>query len=116
MRHRKNTLILDRRSGPRKQLLRGLATNLILRERMRTTVARARAVRPMVEQCITMGKITTILNRRRLESVLGSARAAQKVTEVLGPRYRERRGGYTRTTRWAARAGDGAQEVIIEFV
>lgn len=116
MRHRKHTVKLDRRSGPRRQLLRGLARNVLLREHVLTTAARARAIRPLVERCITIGKRQTLVSRRRLHALLSDPHAVGKVIEVLGPRYQERPGGYTRTIRTAQRAGDGAQMVRIELV
>ena len=116
MRHRKKTVILDRRSGPRKQLLRGLAVNVILRERVETTAAKARAVKPIIERCVTRGKTATIVSRRKLTAILNDRRAVAKIIEVLGPRYRERAGGYLRILRLRQRAGDGAAMVMIAFV
>lgn len=116
MRHRKHTVILDRRSGPRRQLLRVLAVNTLLHERVRTTAAKARAVQPLVERCVTRAKVASLVSRRALMATLGDDRAVRKVIDVLGPRYRERAGGYTRVVRLSRRAGDAAPEVLLEFV
>ncbi|MBI4433844.1 50S ribosomal protein L17 [Candidatus Uhrbacteria bacterium] len=116
MRHRKNTVILDRASGVRGQLLRTLAVNFVLHEHVRTTAAKARAVRPLVERCITLGKTKTLTSRRKLLAMLADARATTKLIEVLGPRYRERAGGYTRVIKLGPRAGDAAPVVLLELV
>ena len=102
--------------GPRRALLRGLAVSVLLHERVRTTATRARAVRPFVERCITAGRTPTLTVRRRLLATLGDQRAVAKILEVIGPKYRTRAGGYTRTTPIGRRTGDGAPEVIIELV
>lgn len=102
--------------GARLQLLRSLATGLILHERIRTTAAKARAVRPFVERCISVSRTPTLTSRRALIASLGDNRAVSKLLEVVGPRYRARAGGYTRTTRLGQRAGDAAPEALIELV
>ena len=116
MRHRKSKVTLDRRSGPRRLLLRTLTTNVLLRERVRTTVAKAKAVRPLVEKCITISKQDTLIRRRKLMALLASPTMVEKLITVLGPKYRERPGGYTRTVRIGRRVGDGAEIVMIELV
>ncbi|OGL72303.1 50S ribosomal protein L17 [Candidatus Uhrbacteria bacterium RIFCSPHIGHO2_12_FULL_57_11] len=116
MRHRKVGKKLGRTTGPREALLRNLATSVILYERVRTTKAKARAVRPLVEDLVTIGKTPGIPARRRLTAILRTEGAVRKVVEVLGPRYRDRRGGYTRVTKIGRRQGDAAEIVQIEFV
>lgn len=116
MRHRKKGKILDRKVGPRQLLLRNLATSLVLYEKIKTTKAKAQAVRPLVERLVTLGKINTLYHRRLLQKQLLTENAAKKVLEVLGPRYKERQGGYTRMINLKQRQGDGAPVVQIEFV
>lgn len=116
MRHRKKGKILDRRKGKRSALLRGLATNLILYEKINTTKAKAKATQPIVERLITRGKKSDLASKRYVSARLYTAGASKKVFEVLGKRYKERAGGYTRIIKIKQRAGDGAEIVRIEFV
>ena len=116
MRHRKKKTILDRKKAPRKALLSNLACQVILYEKIQTTEAKARAVKPLVEKIITRGKVDNLANRRLVISKLPIKSAAKKVFEVLGPKYKERQGGYLRITKIGPRLGDGAKMVQIEFV
>lgn len=116
MRHRKTGKILDRKKAPRKALLRNLATSVILHEKVRTTDAKAKAVRPLVERAITTGKEPTLTARRKLMKVFYTQHPINKIFEVLGPRYKTRPGGYTRITKIGHRTNDGAQMVQIELV
>ncbi len=116
MRHRNKVKILDRKTGPRKALLRNLATNLILYEKIKTTEAKAKTLRPVVEKLITKGKAGDLHAKRELLKYLYLENAVKKVLEDLGPRYKDRKGGYTRITKLGTRKGDGAQMAQIEFV
>lgn len=116
MRHQKNKVTLDRKTGPRAALLAGLAESLILYEKINTTKAKAKAVRPIVERMITKAKVKSLSTKRDLESRLYTKNTVKKLIEELGPRYLERKGGYTRTTMLKNRVGDGAEEVLIELV
>lgn len=116
MRHRSKTKILDRKKEPRKALLRGLATSIIVYEKVETTEAKAKAVKPLVEKLVTTAKKNDLTARRKLLSVLYHKKAVNKALEVLGPRYKDRQGGYTRITKIGKRHGDGADMVQIEFV
>lgn len=116
MRHQKNKVTLDRKTGPRTALLTGLAESLILYEKINTTKAKAKAVRPIVERMITKAKVKSLNTKRDLESRLYTKNTVKKLLEELGPRYLERKGGYTRTTMLKNRVGDGAEEVLIELV
>jgi len=116
MRHRNKNKILDRKKGPRELMLRNLAASILLYEKVKTTKAKAQAVRPLVERLITTAKGGTLTSRRGLIKVLMQKKAVLKAMEVLGERYKTRRGGYTRTTKLGARAGDGAEMVQIELV
>jgi large subunit ribosomal protein L17 len=116
MRHRNVGKVLDRKVGPRRALLRNLATSLVLFEKVKTTKAKAKAVRPVVEKLITKGTAGTVFARRQLVAGLYGENAAKKVMEVLGPRYKDRKGGYTRITQLGRREGDSAEMVQIELV
>ena len=116
MRHRKSGKILDRKKGPREAMLRNLATSIILYEKVETTQAKAKAVQPLVERMITVGKAGDLAARRRLIKFLYGENAERKVIEELGPRYEKRQGGYTRITKLGQRQGDAASMVQIELV
>lgn len=116
MRHRKTGKTLGRPKASRDALLRHLVTSVILYEKIKTTQAKARAIRPMIERVITRGKKPTLANRRNLLSFFYTDHPVKKIFEVLGPRYQSRPGGYTRTTKLAPRKNDGAQMVMIELV
>lgn len=116
MRHRNKNKILDRKKGPRELMLRNLASSIILYEKVKTTRAKAAAVRPLVEKLITISKAQDLNARRSLLEVLLQKNAVLKAMEVLGVRYKERDGGYTRTIKLGARQGDGAEMVQIELV
>lgn len=116
MRHRRSTTTLDRKNGPRRALLRNLATSLVVYEHINTTLAKAKAIRPMVERLITKGKTKTLHARRELLKVLLTEKAVNKILEELGPRYATRPGGYTRIIKLGARKGDGAEVAQIQLV
>lgn len=116
MRHRSKKTTLGRLSAPRKALLRNLATSVILYEHVNTTLAKAKAVRPLVERAITKGKNKTLATRRELMKTLMTEPAVLKVMEELGPRYATRPGGYTRIIKLGARKGDGAEIAQIQLV
>ena len=116
MRHRKAGVTLDRRKGPRTALLRGLISNLVLYEKMNTTKAKAKAVRPLVEHLITVGKKNDLAAKRYVQARVYTDGARRKIFEVLAPRYKTRPGGYTRIIPVKRRKGDGAEVVRIEFV
>lgn len=116
MRHRKKKATLDRKAGPRKALIKTLATQLVLYEKVRTTEAKARALRSYVERLITRGKQPTLASRRYLMKYVTVQNAVKKICEELGPRYAARNGGYTRIVKLPPRQGDGARVARIEFV
>lgn len=116
MRHRNTTKTLDRKTAARNALLRSLATNLVLYEKIKTTEAKAKAVKPLVEKLITKGKKADLHARRELLKVLYVDSAVKKVMDELAPRYKDRQGGYTRIIKLGHRQGDGAKVVQIEFV
>ncbi len=116
MRHRNKKKILDRKKAPRKALLGSLACQIILYEKIKTTEAKAKTVKPIVEKIITRAKKDTLANRRLIISRLPIKNAVKKAFEVLGPRYKERKGGYLRIIKMGPRKGDGAKMAQIEFV
>lgn len=116
MRHRSKKVTLDRKASARKALMKNLAFQLIMHERITTTEAKAKALRPLAERLITKGRANTLTARRALLKVLPTENAVKKVLEELSPRYSTRPGGYTRITKKAPRVGDGAQMAVIEFI
>ena len=116
MRHRKHKVSLGREKGPRRLLLRNLATSVLLYEKVRTTAAKAHAIRPIVERLVTRAKIDSVAGRRALARVCTDPLAVKKAFDVLGPRYKTRPGGYTRTIKLKQRQGDAARMARIEFV
>ena len=117
MQHSKKGRTFGRKTDVRKAFLRSLAEALILRERIVTTEARAKEIRPYVESLITKGKTGTLAARRALTATLGGReKIAKKVVDVLAPRFKDRSGGYTRITKVVKRASDGRKSAVIEFV
>ena len=113
MRHLKKKKIGNGRDHARK-LVRSLAASAIVYEKIQTTEARAKITRQLVEKMITKGKADDLHNKRMIFSAL-PMNAAKKVIEVLGPRYKERKGGYTRIIR-LGNAKDGMPKVQLELV
>ena len=107
---------LGRDSAHRRAMLGNLSTALITHERIETTLARAKALRSVVDRCVTWGKRGTLAARRRAAAFLHSREVVSKLFDDVAPRFKERQGGYTRIMRRGLRAGDGAQMAIIEFV
>ncbi len=116
MRHLVNTKRLRRDSAQRKALLRSLVTSFLEKERIQTTLAKAKATRPMVEKLITLSKKDTLHARRRALRVVYKRDVVKKMFEDLGPRFSERPGGYTRIVKLGPRKGDGAEMAILELV
>lgn len=116
MRHRKHGKILGRKVGPRKALMRILAINLITNEKMVTTEAKAKALRPQIEKMITKArKDNELATRRDLLATLDSRDAVNKLLDDVAPRFKKTPGGYTRIIKLPARQGDGAKMAQIEF-
>jgi len=116
MRHLKAGFKLKRDAGSRKALLRGLVTSIIEHERVITTVPKAKAVKPLVDRMITLGKRDTLHARRQAASFLETPKSVQKLFDTLGTRFGQREGGYTRIVRLGFRKGDGAEQAMIELV
>lgn len=116
MRHRVAGRKFGRNTNQRKALLKGLAVSLIINDRITTTEAKAKTVRPIVEKFVTMAREDTEHHRRLVMSRLGNEIATRKLFESLGPRYEGQDGGYTRIYKVGQRQGDAAPMCLIEFV
>ena len=117
MRHRKiNTSAFGLKYGPRKALLRGLVNSLVEKERIKTTLPKAKRIRPLVEKAITLGRKNTLHSRRLLLAKYPSQKTVSKIMDDLSKRFRERSGGYTRIVKLGNRKGDQAPKALIEFV
>ena len=117
MRHNKKyNPSFGRHRGPRKALLRGLVQSLVQHERIKTTLPKAKTMRPLVEKAITMGKRGDVHSRRLLLSRYPNKTTVEKIIEDLAPRFHGRQGGYTRIIKLGFRAGDQAPLAYIEFV
>lgn len=116
MRHRNTTKKLDRKKAPREAMLNNLVTSIILFEKVKTTEAKAKAVKPLVEKMITRSKVKSVHNKQQLGRKIPDKKAVQKLLDVLGPKYKDRKGGYCRIIKIGQRQGDGASIVQIELV
>ena len=117
MRHRKTRHKLSRDKAHRKALLRNLSRQLIEHERIRTSQAKAKAVKPEVERMITLAKRGDLHARRQLLSRLGQDKfIVHKLVEEIAPRYTERPGGYTRIVKLGPRRSDSTEMVFLELV
>jgi large subunit ribosomal protein L17 len=107
---------LKRDVGARKALLRGLVTSVIEQERVITTVPKAKAIKPLVDKMITLGKADTLHTRRQAAAFLNTPASVKKLFETLAARFGQRNGGYTRIVKLGPRKGDGAEQAMIELV
>lgn len=106
----------SRNKGPRKALFRSLATSIILYEKVKTTLPKAKEIRPMIEKLITTAKAGDLNALRELNTVLYDKKAVEKLLKELAPLYKERKGGYTRIVKVGNRMGDNAPMAIIELL
>src|ERR1700684_1752676 len=116
MRHLVSGHKLGKQPAHRRAVLRNLVTNLIEKERIQTTILRAKAARPLAEKMITLGKRDSLHARRQAAAFLQTPGATQKLFSDLAPRFADRAGGYTRIIRAGWRIGDGAEVAILEFI
>ncbi|MDP1707432.1 MAG: 50S ribosomal protein L17 [bacterium] len=106
-----------RESGQRRALIKSLARSLVLEERISTTEAKAKALRPFVERLVSYAKKNTLASRRLATTRLGDKIAVKKLFDSIGPRYAERAGGYTRVTKRTKRGNNDARKLAyISFV
>jgi large subunit ribosomal protein L17 len=116
MRHGMVNRKLGRTSAHRAALFRNQLSSLIDRERIITTLPKAKELRPQIERLVTIGKTDNVHNRRQVFRVVGDETLVAKLFDTLGPRFAERPGGYTRIIKIGPRRGDAAETAIIEFV
>src|SRR5262249_50184861 len=116
MRHRNAGFKLGRNTSHRRALLRNLVTSVIVEDRVETTVAKAKAVRPHVEKKITLGKKGDLHARRQALSFLQTDKAVKRLFDTVAPRYGDRQGGYLRIVRTGFQQGDGAEKAFIELL
>ena len=116
MRHRLSGRKLNRPTAHRLLMLRGMVTDLLRYETIRTTEAKAREVRRMAEKVITRGKAGSLHDRRQAAAVLTDSAVLRKVFDELAQRYEDRPGGYTRMTKTGPRKGDAAPMAVLELM
>ncbi len=116
MRHLVKGKRLRRNTAQRRALLRNLVTSFLEKERMRTTLAKAKATKPLAEKMITLAKKNTLHTRRRALRFIYKKTVVKKLFDEIGPRFSERPGGYTRIVKVGPRAGDGADMAILELI
>ena len=116
MRHKVAGFKLGRTTSHRRSLLRNMVTSLIIEERIETTVPKAKALRPSIEKMITLGKKGDLAARRKAAAYVMTDEALKKLFDVIGPRFGDREGGYTRIIRGAWQKGDGADKAFIELL
>lgn len=116
MRHRKSGRKLGRNSSHRKAMYRNMAASLILHETIKTTLPKAKELRRVIEPLITLAKEDGVAHRRLAFSRLRDKVSVGKLFTVLGPRFKERPGGYLRILRMGHRAGDAAPMALVQLL
>jgi large subunit ribosomal protein L17 len=116
MRHQVKGRRLRRPTAHRMAMLRNLVTSFLEKERIRTTLAKAREARPLAEKMITLGKKGTLHARRQVMTFVRKEAVVTKVFDDLGPRFGQRPGGYSRIVKLGLREGDGAQMAMLELI
>ncbi len=116
MRHRVGGKKLGRKTAHRLMMFRNMVTSFLDKERIRTTLPKAKALRPIAERMITLGKRESLPARRRALAFIKDPQVVSKLFATLAPRFAQRDGGYTRIVRLGFRDGDGAQMAILELV
>jgi large subunit ribosomal protein L17 len=116
MRHKVSGRRFDRPSNVRLAMLRGMVADLMRHERMKTTEAKAKEVRPLAEKMITLGKDGTVNARRQAMAYIHDKDVVKKLFDEIAPRFATRPGGYTRIIKLGQRVGDGAPMAQLELV
>jgi len=116
MRHRNAGYKLGRNTSHRRALLRNLTTSVLMEDRVETTLTKAKAVRPLVEKMITLGKKGDLASRRQALSFLMTDKSVTRLFEIVAERYKDRQGGYLRIVRTGFRKGDGGEKAFIELL
>lgn len=115
MRHSNSNRKFGRERKVRSALMKSLALSLVVNGKIKTTGPKASELRPFVEKLVTTGMSDTVASRRLLTSKIGGI-GAKKILKDISPKYKERKGGYTRITKLPARKSDGSAMSVIEFV
>ena len=116
LRHKISGRQFGRASGPRRAMFRIMVTDLLRHGQIRTTVAKAKAIRPLTEKMVTLGKSGTLHDRRQAAAFITDKSVVKIVFDDIAPRFQERNGGYTRITRLGVRPGDAAEMALIELI
>ncbi len=116
MRHGMSGRKLNRTSSHRKAMFSNMAAALLLHEQIKTTLPKAKELRPVAEKLVTLGKRGDLHARRQAASMLRNDEVVKKLFSVLGERYKDRQGGYTRVLKAGFRYGDAAPMAVIELV
>jgi large subunit ribosomal protein L17 len=116
MRHRKSGRKFGRSPAQRRAMMRQLAISMIMHERITTTEAKAKSLRPVVEKLVTIARQDSEHHRKLIMSKIDNKAATAKLFEVIGPRFEVTPGGYTRISKLGQRHGDAAPLALIEFV
>ena len=115
MRHRKSGRSLGRNSAHRRAMFRNMSTSLIKHETIRTTVPKAKELRRVIEPLITLAKSDDVARRRRAFDRLRDKEAVGKLFSEIGPRFKDRPGGYVRILKTGQRAGDAAPMAVVQL-
>jgi large subunit ribosomal protein L17 len=116
MRHRKAGNKLGRNPSHRRALLRNLVTSVVIEDRVETTLAKAKAVRPLIEKMITLGKRGDVHSRRQAAAFLMTPESVTRLFVTVAPRYGDRQGGYLRIIHTGFRKGDGGEKAVLELL
>ena len=116
MRHKKYRYELNRFTSWRKATLKSMARSLLISESIKTTLTKAKAARPLIEELINLAKQGTLIAKRRAYEILCEHKLVKRLFEDIGPRFKERNGGYTRIINFGNRRGDNAKLAIFELV
>ncbi len=116
MHNRKGFNRLERKAGHRRALYRNMITSLLQNERIKTTQTKAKAVRRTAEKLVTRAKIDSVHNRRIAAKTISDKSSLNRLFTVIGPRFVNRHGGYTRILKLGYRSGDAAEMVLLEFL
>ena len=116
MKHRIKGRKLNRNSSHRKALLKNLSIALITNEGIKTTLPKAKELKPFIEKVINLSKKDSLANRRLAQSIIGNQETVEKLFKEIGPRVLSRNGGYTRILKYGFRVGDKAPMAYMELV
>ena len=116
MRHQKKTRKLGRTSSHRDAMLANLVASLIIHKRVKTTLAKAKAARPLAEKLVTLGKSGTLHSHRLAVAKIGQKEAVTELFKKIAPGFKDRKGGYTRILKLGPRQSDSAKVAFLEWV